>query len=96
METVLQEHIARTLSPKLSHILIEIQERRPVIDPRKLLADEGIAVERETILRDKQGREWLVLSVPTPKVNRLVLEFIERGVGSNIQGVNASTVRETA
>lgn len=78
-----------SLPQHLSHILVQVPENGFGFDVREHLSRRGVTVETEASSVDDDGHEWLVISVSVPDVSQLVLEFVEKGLSSNIQGINA-------
>lgn len=80
-----------TLPQDLSHILIHVPATGLAFDPREYLTQRGVRIEGEALSSDKRGRDWLILSIRSRDISRLVLELIEKGLSGNIQGINAKT-----
>lgn len=77
------------LPQSLSHIRVQVPENGFGFDVREYLSHRGITVETEASSTCHDGREWLIVSVLVPDVTQLVLELVEKGLSSNIQGINA-------
>jgi hypothetical protein len=82
-------HLDMNLSQGLSHIRVQVPENGFGFDVREYLSRRGVTIETETSSIDDNGREWLIVSVSVPDVTQLVLELVEKGLSSNIQGINA-------
>lgn len=83
----------KMLPQDMSHILIEVPPGGLGFDPLQYLSQKGVRVEEAASSSDKRGRNWLILSIRSSDVSQLVLELIERGLSSNIQGINARKSR---
>lgn len=78
-------------SQHLSHILLEGLGEEVPSEIRDFFRSKGVPIVKESITSDEEGRQWLVLSVPVSDVTPLVLELLERGLGEDVQGINAQT-----
>lgn len=79
-----------SLPQDLSHIRVQVPENGFGFDVEEYLRRRGVTVETEASSIDNDGREWLIVSVSVPDVTQLVLELVEKGLSSNIQGINAT------
>lgn len=79
----------KNLAQDMSHVLIELPPGGLAFDPRQYLMQRDVRVEEEAVSSDNRGRNWLIFSIRCSDVSQLVLELIERGLSSNIQGINA-------
>lgn len=75
----------------LSQIMVEMSRPGLSDEIRGYLKQKGLTVGEESSSVDAKGRQWLVLSVRLDDVSQLVLELLARGLGDNIQGINAKT-----
>lgn len=89
MKASIRDQVEATLPGEVSHLLVEMVEKKMSGALRTYLHGRGINVQQETTLEDDQGRDWLVLSIPQADISQLVLELIEKGFSGNIQGINA-------
>lgn len=75
----------------LSQIMVEMSRPGLSDEIRSYLGQKGLTVGEESSSVDARGRKWLVLSVRLEDVSQLVLELLAKGLGDNIQGINAKT-----
>jgi hypothetical protein len=78
------------LPGEYSHLLIEkLNEEDTSASVRLYLGLQKVPIIKEFSIIDDQGKDWFVFSTSLPDISKLVLELIEKGVRTNIQGINA-------
>lgn len=93
MDFRIQDQGKEVLASAYSHLLIErLGEGDTGLTIRQYLDQRKVPVVKELTLLDDQGRNWLVYSISLPDISQMVLELIEKGMGTNIQGINAKPV----
>jgi hypothetical protein len=86
----LQNQKEAVLSREYSHLLVEeLGEGDTRLTVRRYLGQSRIPIVKESTLVDDQKRNWFVFSISLPDISQLILELIEKGIGTNIQGINA-------
>lgn len=89
MDFRIQDQGKEILSSEYSHLLIErLGKRETGLAIRQYLRQRKVPVAKEWSLLDDQGRNWFVFSISLPDISQLVLELIEKGIGTNIKGIN--------
>jgi hypothetical protein len=90
MEPEPQQNMKPELPSDKSHLLVEAVDGEALNRVHAYLDTQGIRFEQNRAFRDDEGRLWMVLSLPLPDVGRIVLDLLEKGFGSKIQGINAA------
>ena len=86
----LQDQKEAVLAKEYSHLLVEDPgEGDTRLTVRRYLERKDIPIAKESILLDDQKRKWVVFALSLPDISQLILELIEKGIGTNIQGINA-------
>ena len=89
MKPVLPPELESSLSGELSHLVLQSGSAQLARRLRDFLRLKGVAIVKESEVRDTRQHTWRLFSLARPSASILLLELAEQGFAGDLAGIDA-------